>query len=174
MQASRVTKSASDGRVDGDSAPASPGLHRFVTATAVATFILIFVGGLVTSTGSALAVPDWPLSFGKFFPKMEGGVLYEHGHRMVAGTVAIMTLIVMVWALGRARSVRVRNIAMIAFGLVIFQAVLGGLTVLLLLPLPIAVAHAATAQAFFCLIVAMAVRQNGPLEASAIQLAPPR
>jgi len=47
------------------------GLHRFAVVTAAATFVLIFIGGLVTSTGSALAVPDWPLSFGKFFPKME-------------------------------------------------------------------------------------------------------
>jgi cytochrome c oxidase assembly protein subunit 15 len=144
-------------RRSSDSSPTPAGLHRFIVATAIVTFILIFVGGLVTSTGSALAVPDWPLSFGKFFPKMEGGVLYEHGHRMVAGTVAILTLVVMTWALMRERSTRIRHIAVIAFGLVIFQAVLGGLTVLLLLPLPIAVAHAATAQAFFCLMVTLAL-----------------
>ncbi len=144
---------------EGDSAsgssPAAVGLHRFAIVTSAATFMLIFVGGLVTSTGSALAVPDWPLSFGKFFPKMQGGVLYEHGHRMFAGTVAIMMLVLMVWTLMRERSTRVRYIAVVAFGLVILEAVLGGLTVLLLLPLPIAVAHAATAQAFFCLTVAL-------------------
>ena len=144
-------------RRSSDSPPTPAGLHRFIVATAIVTFVLIFVGGLVTSTGSALAVPDWPLSFGKFFPKMEGGVLYEHGHRMVAGTVAILTLILMAWTLIRERSTSVRRIAVIAFGLVIFQAVLGGLTVLLLLPLPIAVAHAATAQAFFCLMVTLAL-----------------
>ena len=145
-----------------DAAPAQPGvraagLHRFAVATAAATFVLIFVGALVTSTGSALAVPDWPLSFGKFFPRMEGGVLYEHGHRMVAGTVTILTLILMLWT-WRSESRRwVRYAAAAAFGLIVVQAVLGGLTVLLLLPLPIAVAHAATAQAFFCLMVALAI-----------------
>src|SRR5208337_2400986 len=99
------------------------GLHFFAIVNAAATFVLIFVGGLVTSTGSALAVPDWPLSFGKFFPKMEGGVLYEHGHRMIAGAVAIMTLVLMVWTLMRQGSRRVRYVAVAAFGLVIFQAV---------------------------------------------------
>lgn len=136
------------------------GLHRYAQILVAATFILIFAGGLVTSTGSALAVPDWPLSFGKFFPKMEGGVLYEHGHRMIAGTVAIMTLLMAVWAWRREDRRFVRNLALFAFALVIVQAVLGGLTVLLLLPLAIAVSHAATAQAFFCLTVALALLLN--------------
>jgi heme a synthase len=136
------------------------GLHRFAVITASATFILIFIGGLVTSTGSALAVPDWPLSFGKFFPKMEGGVLYEHGHRMAAGTVTILTLVLMIWAWRSERRRWVKYAATAAFGLIIVQAVLGGLTVLLLLPLPIAVAHAATAQAFFCLMVSIALFTN--------------
>ncbi len=136
------------------------GLYRYAQALAAATFGLIFAGGLVTSTGSALAVPDWPLSFGKFFPRMEGGVLYEHGHRMIAGTVAIMTLLMAVWAWRREERRFVRNLALFAFALVIFQAVLGGLTVLLLLPLAIAVSHAATAQAFFCLTVALALFLN--------------
>ncbi len=136
------------------------GLHRLAVVTASATFILIFVGGLVTSTGSALAVPDWPLSFGKFFPKMEGGVLYEHGHRMAAGMVTILTLVLMIWAWRSERRKWVRYVATAAFGLIIVQAVLGGLTVLLLLPLPIAVAHAATAQAFFCLTVSLALFTN--------------
>jgi heme a synthase len=136
------------------------GLHRYARLLAGATFILIFAGGLVTSTGSALAVPDWPLSFGKFFPRMQGGVLYEHGHRMIAGIVALMTLGLAIWA-WRAEGRRfVRNLALFAFGLVMVQAVLGGLTVLLLLPLAIAVSHAATAQAFFCLTVALALFTN--------------
>ena len=138
----------------------SRALHRYARLLAGATFILIFAGGLVTSTGSALAVPDWPLSFGKFFPKMQGGVLYEHGHRMIAGTVALMTLALAIWAWRTERRRFVRNLAFAAFGLVIIQAVLGGLTVLLLLPLSIAVSHAATAQAFFCLTIALALFTN--------------
>ncbi|HEY2105250.1 MAG TPA: COX15/CtaA family protein [Candidatus Binataceae bacterium] len=136
------------------------GLHRYACGLAAATFVLIFAGGLVTSTGSALAVPDWPLSFGRFFPRMEGGVLYEHGHRMIAGTVALMTLLMAIWAWRREQRRFVRNLALFAFALVLVQAVLGGLTVLLLLPLAIAVSHAATAQAFFCLTVALALLLN--------------
>ncbi len=135
-------------------------LHRMAVLLACVTFVLIFVGGLVTSTGSALAVPDWPLSFGMFFPRMEGGVLYEHGHRMVAGAVAILTLVLMVWALRSRDGLFVRRLAPIALGLVLAQAVLGGLTVLLKLPLTIAVAHAATAQAFFCLTIAIVLRTD--------------
>lgn len=141
-------------------APPGRGLHRFALLTAGATFALIFIGGLVTSTGSALAVPDWPLSFGRFFPPMRGGVLYEHGHRMAAGVVALLTLALMGWVLARDRRSSVRGLAVTAFALIIVQAVLGGLTVLLRLPLAIAVAHAATAQAFFCLTVALALLTN--------------
>ncbi|HEY2664424.1 MAG TPA: COX15/CtaA family protein [Candidatus Binataceae bacterium] len=147
-------------RRDLDPGRGNVALHRFAILTAGATFCLIFVGGLVTSTGSALAVPDWPLSFGKFFPKLEGGVLYEHGHRLFAGAVTILTLALMVWMLGRERRSWVRNLAVAAFGLILVQALLGGLTVLLRLPLPIAVAHAATAQAFFCITVALALFSN--------------
>jgi len=132
-------------------------LHRFATTVAGATLILIFVGGLVTSTGSGLAVPDWPLSFGQLFPRMVGGVLYEHGHRLVAATVGLATLVltITVWMVDRRRSVRV--VASAAIGAVVAQGVLGGLTVLLLLPPAVSVAHACLAQAFLCLTVALAV-----------------
>jgi len=132
------------------------GLHRFATAAAGATLVLIFVGGLVTSTGSGLAVPDWPLSFGQLFPRMVGGVFYEHGHRLVAGTVGLATLVltITVWLVDRRRSVRF--VALAAIGAVIAQGLLGGLTVLLLLPPAVSVAHACLAQAFLCLTVALA------------------
>src|ERR1700730_12924378 len=134
-----------------------PGLHRFAVLTASATFVLIFVGGLVTSTGSALAVPDWPLAFGKLIPALEGGVRFEYGHRVVAGVVVILTLALMTLTLMRERRRWVRKLALAAFGLIVVQAILGGITVLFLMPLAIAVTHAATAQAFFCLTVALAI-----------------
>ena len=71
-------------------------VHRFAVLTAGATLVLIFVGALVTSTGSGLAVPDWPLSFGQVFPRMVGGVLFEHGHRLVAAFVGLLTVTLMV------------------------------------------------------------------------------
>ena len=135
-------------------------MHRFAVLTTGATFCLIFIGGLVTSTGSALAVPDWPLAFGKLIPAWQGGIRFEFGHRVAAGTVVMLTLMLMAWA-WRAEPRRwVRRLVMLAFGLIIVQAVLGGITVLLELPLVIAVAHAATAQALFCLMVSIAIFTN--------------
>jgi cytochrome c oxidase assembly protein subunit 15 len=135
-------------------------LHRFATLTACATFFLIFVGGLVTSTGSALAVPDWPLAFGKLIPAWEGGIRFEFGHRVAAGTVMTLVAILMFWATRAEPRRWVRNLIFAAFGIIIVQAILGGITVLLELPLAIAVAHAATAQALFCLTVAIAIFTN--------------
>lgn len=135
-------------------------LHRFAMMCAAATFILIFAGGLVTSTGSALAVPDWPLAFGRLIPPLIGGVRFEWGHRLVAGAVSILTLVLALWTWWREPRRWVRITAFAALGLVVLQAVLGGLTVLMLLPLPLAVAHAATAQAFFCLMISMVLFTN--------------
>jgi cytochrome c oxidase assembly protein subunit 15 len=131
--------------------------HRFAVATAVATLGLIGAGGLVTSTESGLSVPDWPLSYGMVMPPMVGGVFYEHGHRMVATLVGAMTLVLAVWLSRREPRAWVRRLGWLALALVILQGVLGGLTVLLLLPTPISVAHACLAQSFLCLTVVLAV-----------------
>jgi len=139
---------------------ATRALHRFAMVAAGATFCLIFVGGLVTSTGSALAVPDWPLAFGKLIPAWQGGIRFEFTHRVVAGFVIVLTLGLLIWVLLVERRRWVRNTALAAFGLIVVQAVLGGITVLFELPLAIAVAHAATAQAFFCVMVAIAIFTN--------------
>ncbi|MGH7360670.1 MAG: COX15/CtaA family protein [Candidatus Methylomirabilales bacterium] len=133
------------------------GLHRFALLTAGATFVLIFVGGLVTSTGSGLAVPDWPLSFGQVFPPMVGGVLYEHGHRLVAALVGVLTTVLAIWIWVRERRAWVRGLGIGALLAILLQGLLGGLTVLYLLPTPVSVAHALLAQVFFCLTVTLAV-----------------
>lgn len=119
--------------------------------------MLLLAGALVTSTGSSLAVPDWPLSFGKFFPEMKGGVLFEHGHRMVAGTVALLTLGLAVYTQLVEKRPWVKKLAWCALGAVLLQAVLGGVTVLLHLPTEVSVAHAGLAQIFFCLIISLAL-----------------
>ncbi|HJU29637.1 MAG TPA: COX15/CtaA family protein [Candidatus Binataceae bacterium] len=104
------------------------------------------------------------MAFGRLIPPLRGGIRFEWGHRVVAGTVSIMTAILALW-MWRAEPRRwVRRTALAAFGLVLVQAILGGITVLLLLPLPIAVAHALTAQAFFCVIVALAIFTNQRFE----------
>jgi heme a synthase len=136
---------------------AKTGLHRFAVATAVATLFLIVAGGLVTSTESGLSVPDWPLSYGRLMPPMVGGVFYEHGHRMVATTVGILTIILAVWLSRREPRAWVRRLGYAALAAVVAQGVLGGLTVIFLLPTAVSVAHACLAQTFFCLIVMVAV-----------------
>jgi heme A synthase len=132
-------------------------LHGYALLTAGCTFILLLAGALVTSTGSSLAVPDWPLSFGKFFPEMKGGVLFEHGHRMVAGTVALLTLGLAVYTQLVEKRSWVKKLAWCALGAVLLQAVLGGVTVLLHLPTEVSVAHAGLAQIFFCLIISLSL-----------------
>jgi len=71
--------------------------HRYTLGVTGALVALLTAGGLVTSTGSGLAVPDWPLSFGRFFPPMVGGVLFEHGHRLIAATVGLLIVILGAW-----------------------------------------------------------------------------
>lgn len=131
-------------------------LHRYATATTIATFALLIAGGLVTSTDSGLAVPDWPLSYGTWFPPMVGGIRYEHGHRMIAGTVGLMIFALAVW-LWRVEPRRwVRRLGYSALTAVFAQAWLGGLTVLLLLPPSVSIAHACLGQAVFSLVVCLA------------------
>ena len=132
-------------------------VHRFAVVTAGATLVLIFVGALVTSTGSGLAVPDWPLSFGQVFPPMVGGVLFEHGHRLVAAFVGLLTVTLMVLLTQWEPRVWVRWLARGAVLAVLLQGALGGMTVLLRLPLAVSVTHACLAQAFLCLVVTLAV-----------------
>ncbi len=110
----------------------SKGLHRFAVLTAAFTVFLIGVGASVTSTGSGDAVPDWPLSYGTLFPRMVGGVFYEHGHRLVAGTAAILITILMIWLLRSNQPKYVKTFGVIAFVAVLLQAILGGLRVLVI------------------------------------------
>lgn len=130
--------------------------HVFAVLTALATLALIFVGGLVTTLEAGLSVPDWPLSYGTLTPPMVGNVFYEHGHRMVASFVGLLTLILAVWTSLRESRRGVKTLAWVALATVVLQGGLGGLTVLLLLPPAVSVAHACLAQTFFCIMVSLA------------------
>ena len=121
-----------------------------------ATALLVFIGATITTTGSGLSVPDWPLSFGTVNPTMVGGVFYEHGHRLVASGVGFLVLLSAIWASFMRAHAVVRRLAFLALGLVIFQGLLGGLTVLMRLPTAVSVAHGTVAQIFFCTTVALA------------------
>ncbi|MBC8131914.1 MAG: protoheme IX farnesyltransferase [Deltaproteobacteria bacterium] len=146
-------------------------VHGFAIATAVATFLLILVGGLVHGTGSSLACPDWPTCYGTMIPKMEGGVAVEHSHRLAAGVVLILTL-VLAALIARSRIPGhrpLRRVGWLAVGLVFAQALLGGITVLWRLPTPISTLHTATSLLFFCTVFYLAVRTR-PAAAGAVTL----
>ncbi len=128
---------------------------KLAIATSAMTLLLLVAGGLVWSTGSALACPDWPLCYGEFFPAMRGQVLFEHGHRLIAASVASLTVVL---AVRTFSDVRLRSLSLLALGLVLGQALLGGLTVLLKLPLLVRVLHLATSQAFFAAILVLTAR----------------
>ena len=134
-------------------------LHGFAVLLACWTFLLIIAGALVTSNDAGLSVPDWPTSFGSLYkiPKLVGGVKFEHTHRMIAQVAGLLTIILAVWTWRAEKRRWVRLLGWGALGTVIAQGILGGLTVLFFLPPPISSAHAALAQTFFCLTVAMAV-----------------
>jgi cytochrome c oxidase assembly protein subunit 15 len=123
---------------------------------------LIVAGGLVTSTGSGLSVPDWPTSYGWnmfTFPMkhMVGGIFYEHGHRLIASGVGFLTILLALW-LWRAEPRRwVRVLGFAALGAVCLQGLLGGITVLYFLPTAVSTAHAGLAQIFFGLTIAIAL-----------------
>ncbi|HUP47394.1 MAG TPA: COX15/CtaA family protein [Thermoanaerobaculia bacterium] len=139
-----------------DQNPTPVWLRRYTKFVAASTLFLIFAGAMVTSTGSGLAVPDWPLSYGMLMPPMVAGIFYEHGHRMIAATVGFLTIIQAVWLQRREPKRFVRLLGWWSLGAVIVQGLLGGLTVIFLLPRVISVSHAALAEIFFCLNVSIA------------------
>src|SRR6266700_4133425 len=143
--------------------------HGLAIATAAATFLLILIGGLVHGTGSSLACPDWPTCYGTMMPKMEGGVLVEHSHRLAAGSVMILTLVLMVTMLVSRHPAhrRLRPLAVLAMSLVVVQAVLGGVTVLLRLPTPVSTMHTGVSLLFFMTTLYLAVRTRPAVEGKA-------
>src|SRR5712692_467431 len=133
-------------------------LHRYAIFVAFATFMLIIAGALVTSNDAGLSVPDWPTSFGTFrMPRMVGGVKWEHGHRMMAGAVGLLTIILALWLWRCERRAWARKLGGIAVLAVLAQAVLGVITVLCFLPVAVSVGHATLAQLFFCITVSLAL-----------------
>src|SRR6266852_1767036 len=141
------------------------GVHRFAVVTAFATFCLLIAGGLVSTTESGLACPDWPLCEGKLILKMVNGKQFEHTHRLVASAVATMTFVLCAMIFRRRRADRVlTRLGAAAAVLVVVQALFGALTVKLALPAWVSSLHLATAMAFFCTAVTLAVltRQRMP------------
>ncbi|HKE17531.1 MAG TPA: COX15/CtaA family protein, partial [Kofleriaceae bacterium] len=122
-----------------------------------ATFLLLMAGGLVNPTGSSLACPEaFVICKGALFPKMEGGVLFEHGHRLIAMSVGLLQLglTVLLWR----RRPALRGWAAAALVLVAIQALLGALTVKFRLPWFVSTAHLMVAMSYFALALFTAWR----------------
>ena len=139
-------------------------LTGFAAFVAVNTLLLIALGGLVTSKGAGMAVPDWPTTYGYnmfLFPPSfwQGGILYEHTHRLFASWVGLITVVLAVWMWWEEPRKWLRRLSYLAVGLVIFQGVLGGLRVRLILD-QIGIFHAGLAQAFLVLLCAIALYRS--------------
>lgn len=140
----------------------SLGLHRYSVFVSVATLVLLVAGAMVTSTGSGLSVPDWPLTYGQNpftfpFSRWVGGIKFEHTHRLIASGVGLLTLI-LAFYIGRVEDRPwMKKLGLAAALLVILQGVFGGITVRLNLPPMVSIVHATLAQCFFCVTVAIAL-----------------
>src|ERR1700737_4335058 len=136
----------------------NPAHHWFAVFVAFATFCLLIAGALVTSNDAGLSIPDWPTSFGSFnVPPLHGGIKFEWSHRAIAGSIVLLTISIAAWTWFVDRRRWMKWLGIAALGTVITQAILGGLTVLLFQPPWVSSAHAAVAQTFFCIAVAIAV-----------------
>jgi heme a synthase len=133
------------------------GVHKFALFVVAWAVLLLCAGALVTSEDAALAVPDWPLSYGSITPPMVGGIAYEHSHRVIAVILGllIIPLSILLWWKDERPVVRWLGVA--AVGGVILQGILGGLTVLKLLHYWFPVMHACLAQVMFVTLVSIAV-----------------
>jgi heme a synthase len=132
-------------------------VYRFAVVTSICTVLLLMAGALVTSNDAADSVPDWPLAYGKIIPPLVGGIRFEYAHRVVAGIVAILTLVLALWlAFTEARPVA-KRLGWTALALVIAQALLGALRVKEFHPIFSATTHATLAQIFFMTTVGLAL-----------------
>jgi len=125
------------------------------------TLALVMAGGLVTSNDGALAVPDWPLNWGRLVPPLEGGIRFEFAHRLLALLVAVLATTLAFSMQAREPRAWMRRLAWWAVAAVIAQALLGGAMVKLIDPKALAISHAALAEICFGLTVAITAGYYG-------------
>jgi len=118
---------------------------------------LITLGGIVHNTSSSLACPDWPLCYGQVFPKMVGGVLIEHSHRLLATFIGFLTIILVFLSFKNKKllkgSNRVFVVSCFALFFVILQGILGGVTVIYRLPTIVSTFHLGLSMFFFLTLI---------------------
>lgn len=142
----------------------SPWPHRWAIVLACATFPLLWVGGLVTTTDAGMAVPDWPTTFGYnpfLYPVstwLAGpwDIFVEHGHRLLGAFVGLLTIILLVTIWRNDERRWVRGLGVLALVLVVFQGVLGGMRVRLD-ERGLAMIHGIVAPLFFASAVSLVI-----------------
>jgi cytochrome c oxidase assembly protein subunit 15 len=134
-----------------------PSVHRFAIFVVCWTILLLLAGALVTSNEAALSVPDWPLSYGTLTPPMVGGIRYEHSHRVIAGVLGLLSIVLAVWVWAKDERRWLRWFSVIAVAGIAAQAVLGGEVVRQLLHYWLPVIHACFAQIVFAALLSIAV-----------------
>ena len=134
-----------------------PSVHKFAIFVVCWTILLLIAGALVTSNEAALSVPDWPLSYGTLTPPMVGGIRYEHSHRVIAGVLGILSIVLAVWVWAKDERRWLRWFSVIAVAGIAAQAVLGGEVVRQLLHYWLPVIHACFAQIVFATLLSIAV-----------------
>jgi heme A synthase len=131
--------------------------HRFAKLAAVATFLLLVIGGTVNPTGSSLACPEPTIVCeGRLFPPMVGGVLYEHGHRLAAMTVGLLQIALTVMLFRRRPALR--RLGVLLLGMVIAQGLLGAITVAYKLPWFVSTGHLLLGMSYFAALIYTAFR----------------
>ncbi len=138
----------------------NPAVHRLAVFVVCWTVLLFVAGALVTSNAAALSVPDWPKSHGSWFPPLEtltGGALFEFSHRVIAGSLGILMLVLAILLWKKEERAALRWFGVIAVAGVVVQALLGGQVVLRLLHYWLPVIHACFAQIVFAAVLGIAV-----------------
>jgi cytochrome c oxidase assembly protein subunit 15 len=139
----------------------NPALHWFAVLTAVMTFLLIGLGGLVTSHEAGMSVPDWPTSYGYNMFALPiklwtGGAFFEHTHRLLASGIGFLTTALAIWLWISDPRKWMRWLGVAAFFGVVAQGILGGLRVKWQMP-SLGIFHGAVAQSFLVLVCGMAL-----------------